>query len=64
MNDSPDQARQLADLLGNRRMHVNLLHYNPTGISLRGATYAAAAPAVAERFIADLRAEVDTRATV
>jgi len=56
VNDSPDQARQLADLLGNRRMHVNLLHYNPTGISLRGATYAAAAPAVAERFIADLRA--------
>jgi 23S rRNA (adenine2503-C2)-methyltransferase len=56
INDSPAQAQQLAELLGARRMHVNLLHYNPTGISLRGATYEAAPLAVAERFIAELRA--------
>ena len=32
VNDSPEQARQLAALLAGRRMHVNLLHYNPTGV--------------------------------
>jgi 23S rRNA (adenine2503-C2)-methyltransferase len=39
VNDSPGQARQLAGLVGSRRMHVNLLRYNPTGLSLRGAVY-------------------------
>jgi len=39
VNDSPGQARQLAALLAKRRMHVNLLRYNPTGTSLRGFTY-------------------------
>jgi 23S rRNA (adenine2503-C2)-methyltransferase len=56
VNDSPGQAVRLADLLAGRRMHVNLLHYNPTGLSLRGAIYEAAPTIVAERFIADLRA--------
>ena len=39
VNDSPDHARALAALLGPRRMHVNLLRYNPTGLSLRGRSY-------------------------
>jgi len=56
VNDSPAQARQLAALLENRRMHVNLLHYNPTGASLSGATYAAPDDATASAFLAVLRA--------
>jgi len=55
VNDSPEQARQLAALLEHRRMHVNLLHYNPTGTSLSGRTFAAPSPEVAEAFIAELR---------
>jgi 23S rRNA (adenine2503-C2)-methyltransferase len=39
VNDSPAQAAQLADLVEMRRMHVNLLRYNPTGLSLRGVEY-------------------------
>ena len=39
VNDSVAQARQLAELVSSRRMHVNLLRYNPTGLSLRGVTY-------------------------
>jgi 23S rRNA (adenine2503-C2)-methyltransferase len=39
VNDSPAQAAQLAALVGERRMHVNLLRYNPTGLSLRGEVY-------------------------
>ncbi len=39
VNDSPEQACQLAALLEGRRMHVNLLVYNPTGPGLSGATY-------------------------
>ena len=42
VNESPAQARQLAALLAGRRMHVNLLRYNPTGLSLRGAKPTAA----------------------
>lgn len=56
VNDSRDQARQLASLLGPRRMHVNLLRYNPTGLSLRGVEYAPVSEAVAEAFVAELRA--------
>ena len=56
VNDSPAQARQLADLLRGRTMHVNLLRYNPTGLSLRGATYAASSDAAAGAFLAELRA--------
>jgi 23S rRNA (adenine2503-C2)-methyltransferase len=39
VNDSGAQALRLAELVGTRRMHVNLLRYNPTGLSLRGVTY-------------------------
>ncbi len=39
VNDAPAQARELADRVGSRRMHVNLLRYNPTGMGLRGAVY-------------------------
>jgi 23S rRNA (adenine2503-C2)-methyltransferase len=57
VNDSTGQARQLAALLAGRRMHVNLLRYNPTGLSLRGATYAASAEERAGAFAAELRAQ-------
>jgi 23S rRNA (adenine2503-C2)-methyltransferase len=56
VNDSLPQARQLARLLAGRRMHVNLLRYNPTGLSLRGEAYAAASNEAADGFIAELRA--------
>ena len=36
VNDSAAQADDLAALVGTRRMHVNLLRYNPTGLSLPG----------------------------
>jgi 23S rRNA (adenine2503-C2)-methyltransferase len=39
VNDSAVQALRLAELVGDRRMHVNLLRYNPTGLSLRGVVY-------------------------
>jgi len=55
VNDSVAQARQLAALLTARRMHVNLLRYNPTGISLRGIEYEPVTDASAEQFIAVLR---------
>ena len=56
VNDSPEQARQLAALLAVRRMHVNLLHYNPTGMSLTGRTYEPSPPEAAETFMRELRA--------
>ena len=56
VNDSPEQARQLAALLATRRMHVNLLRYNPTGLSLRGVSYEPASDEAADAFIASLRA--------
>ncbi|HUR57063.1 MAG TPA: 23S rRNA (adenine(2503)-C(2))-methyltransferase RlmN [Opitutaceae bacterium] len=56
VNDSRAQASTLADVLGERRMHVNLLRYNPTGLSLRGQTYGPASDATAEAFAAELRA--------
>jgi len=56
VNDSPAQARQLAALLAGRRMHVNLLHYNPTGVSLTGKNYEASPVAAAEAFMTELRA--------
>ncbi|MBS0660282.1 MAG: 23S rRNA (adenine(2503)-C(2))-methyltransferase RlmN [Verrucomicrobia bacterium] len=55
VNDAPEQAQLLADLLASRRMHVNLLHYNATGLGLRGAEYAPTPPEEAERFAAILR---------
>jgi 23S rRNA (adenine2503-C2)-methyltransferase len=56
VNDSVEQARQLAALLAGRRMHVNLLHYNPTGASLTGRTYEPSPVGAADSFIAELRA--------
>ena len=55
VNDSAAHARTLADVLGARRMHVNLLRYNPTGLSLRGNTYEPSADATADAFVAELR---------
>ncbi len=56
VNDSLDHARTLAALLGERRMHVNLLRYNPTGLSLRGIAYEPTPEDTAESFVAELRA--------
>jgi len=56
VNDTPDHARTLAEVLGARRMHVNLLRYNPTGLSLRGISYAPSSDETAEAFVAELRA--------
>jgi 23S rRNA (adenine2503-C2)-methyltransferase len=55
VNDSPDDAHALAALLGQRRMHVNLLRYNPTGLSLRGVSYLPTTNEDAEAFVAILR---------
>ncbi len=55
VNDSVAQARDLAALLAGRRMHVNLLRYNATGLSLSGAVYAAPAEERAEAFMTELR---------
>ncbi len=56
VNDSVAQAGQLAALLGTRRMHVNLLRYNPTGVSLRGVAYAPPDDDAIAAFLAELRA--------
>jgi 23S rRNA (adenine2503-C2)-methyltransferase len=56
VNDSTDHARMLADVVGSRRMHVNLLRYNPTGLSLRGIEYQASSDETAEAFANVLRA--------
>ncbi len=55
VNDTPDHARQLAGLLAGRRMHVNLLRYNPTGPGLRGTSYAPSPEPASETFAAILR---------
>ncbi len=55
VNDSKEHARELASRLGGRRMHVNLLRYNPTGLSLRGVEYAPVDDAVAAAFAETLR---------
>ncbi len=56
VNDSAGHARTLASILGARRMHVNLLRYNPTGLSLRGLTYEPTSDETAAAFVAELRA--------
>lgn len=56
VNDSPEQARQLAALLSGRRMHLNILRYNFTGLSLRGVTYEPVDDGGAEAFMVELRA--------
>ncbi len=55
VNDSADHAHALAAVLGARRMHVNLLRYNPTGLSLRGRSYEPTDDDAAEAFAAILR---------
>lgn len=55
VNDSLEQARELAGLLAGRRMHVNLLRYNPTGLSLQGVVYAATSEDAADAFMSELR---------
>jgi 23S rRNA (adenine2503-C2)-methyltransferase len=55
VNDSLEHAEALAGLLAGRRMHVNLLNYNPTGLSLRGETYAASSVVATEAFLSCLR---------
>lgn len=56
VNDSLEHARVLAELLGSRRMHVNLLRYNPTGLSLRGMAYEPSSDETAGAFVEVLRA--------
>lgn len=56
VNDSPAHARQLAAVVGARRMHVNLLRYNPTGLGLRGRAYERSSEETSEAFAAELRA--------
>jgi 23S rRNA (adenine2503-C2)-methyltransferase len=55
VNDSIGQADDLAGLLEGRRMHINLLRYNPTGLSVRGETYAPSSEAVTDLFLSHLR---------
>ena len=56
VNDSLAQARDLSRLLAGRHMRVNLLRYNPTGLSLRGRTYAPSSMEKTAAFLAELRA--------
>ena len=56
VNDSLSQARDLARLLRGRGMHINLLRYNPTGLSLRGRAYEPSSMEQTEAFLAELRA--------
>jgi len=56
VNDSLEHARMLAEVIGSRRMHINLLRYNPTGLSLRGVTYEPSSDETAGAFAEVLRA--------
>lgn len=55
VNDSPEQAHLLAERIGSRRMHINLIHYNPTGLSLRGVAYKPPSDEIAAAFASVLR---------
>lgn len=55
VNDSLQQAALLAQLLAKRRMHVNVLSYNATGLSLKGRSYKPSSHEVAELFVDTLR---------
>ncbi|HEY4989281.1 MAG TPA: radical SAM protein, partial [Opitutaceae bacterium] len=57
VNDSAAQARLLAGLVGTRRMHVNLLRYNPTGLSLRGVAYEPSSEESSLAFLGILRGQ-------
>jgi 23S rRNA (adenine2503-C2)-methyltransferase len=56
VNDSREHARTLAAVVGTRRMHVNLLRYNATGLSLLGKTYERSSEETSEEFVSELRA--------
>ncbi|HEY5228912.1 MAG TPA: 23S rRNA (adenine(2503)-C(2))-methyltransferase RlmN [Opitutaceae bacterium] len=55
VNDSAEHADALAGLLSGRRMHVNLLNYNATGISLRGEAFVASTDLATDLFLSRLR---------
>lgn len=55
INDSAEHADTLARALNGRRMHVNLLHYNATGVSLQGRHYEPATDEASDNFVAELR---------
>jgi 23S rRNA (adenine2503-C2)-methyltransferase len=57
VNDSPEQAEQLADVLDPKRFKVNLIPYNPTG------SYDGSDRETIERFLAVLE-ERGLRATI
>ncbi len=51
INDSDEQAGQLADLLRGFRADVNLIPYNPIGAGLSGAVYQSPPPHRVRRFL-------------
>jgi 23S rRNA (adenine2503-C2)-methyltransferase len=55
VNDSAEQADELARLLKRRRMHVNLLRYNSAGEGLTGEVYEAASEEATDSFLSLLR---------
>jgi 23S rRNA (adenine2503-C2)-methyltransferase len=57
VNDTPEHAHALAGVLGKRRMHVNLLRYNPTGLSLLGRSYEPSDDATSNAFASILRGQ-------
>ena len=56
VNDSDDHAEVLADLLKGRRVHVNLIPYNPIGPGVSGTIYARPSPQRLGNFLDILRA--------
>jgi 23S rRNA (adenine2503-C2)-methyltransferase len=57
VNDSDDQADKLATLLAEFRAHVNVIPFNPIGVSLRGATYRRPTKERVDQFVARLRSQ-------
>lgn len=55
VNDSPAHAESLGRLFRDRRMHVNLLRYNPTGVGLQGIAYRPSPEPVLQAFDEVLR---------
>jgi 23S rRNA (adenine2503-C2)-methyltransferase len=55
VNDSPGHAARLAELVRGRRMHVNLLTWNPAGPGPSGNRYSATTSAGMDAFLAVLR---------
>jgi 23S rRNA (adenine2503-C2)-methyltransferase len=54
VNDSLAQARDLAQLIKDKGMHVNLLRYNSTGLSLQGRHYEPSSLEQTEAFLKEL----------